>query len=268
MKLTVIGCSGSIPGPDSPASCYLVQAPYEGRTFSLLLDLGPGALGVLQRYLPPDEVDAIAFSHLHPDHCLDLCGFYVSAVYSPSAPHRGIPIFGPADTAARLARAYEVTDPTGTLCEPGPGIAEFFDYRTWATEQQIGPFTLRTAPADHPVEAYSIRVTENIPAGGTLVFSGDTGPTDALIDLATGADLLLAEAVFMDGPSTGSGGLHLTGRQAAEHATRAGVGLLLLTHIPPWHEPEEVFAEATPHFDGPIQLAETGAQFLIGEETR
>ena len=41
MRLTVIGCSGSFPGPDSPASCYLIQAPYEGRTFSIVLDLGP-----------------------------------------------------------------------------------------------------------------------------------------------------------------------------------------------------------------------------------
>ena len=86
MRLTVIGCSGSMPGPDSPASCYLVQAPYEGRTFSLLLDLGPGALGLLYRYLDPRRVDAFALSHLHPDHCLDLCAYYVLARYSPTAP--------------------------------------------------------------------------------------------------------------------------------------------------------------------------------------
>ena len=65
MKLTIVGCSGSLSGPDSAASSYLVQAPYQDRTFSLLLDFGPGAMGALYRYLDPRELDAIALSHLH-----------------------------------------------------------------------------------------------------------------------------------------------------------------------------------------------------------
>ncbi len=74
MELTVIGNSGSFPGPASPASCYLVSAAYEGRTWRILLDLGSGALGALQRYTDALAIDAVLFSHLHPDHCLDLCG--------------------------------------------------------------------------------------------------------------------------------------------------------------------------------------------------
>jgi ribonuclease BN (tRNA processing enzyme) len=86
MKLTVVGCSGSLSGPDSPASSYLVQAPYENRTFSLLLDCGPGAMGALYRYLDPREIDAIGLSHLHADHCLDLTGYHVAACYSHLCP--------------------------------------------------------------------------------------------------------------------------------------------------------------------------------------
>jgi ribonuclease BN (tRNA processing enzyme) len=41
MRLTVVGCSGSMPGPHSPASCYLLEA--DG--FRLVVDLGSGALG-------------------------------------------------------------------------------------------------------------------------------------------------------------------------------------------------------------------------------
>ena len=78
MQLTIVGASGSVSGPLSPASCYLVQAPFEGRTFSLLLDLGPGSFGALYRYLDPAQLDAVAISHLHPDHCVDLCGLYVA----------------------------------------------------------------------------------------------------------------------------------------------------------------------------------------------
>ena len=72
MRLTVIGASGSYPGPDSPASCYLLEAEYEGRPWRLLVDMGSGALGVLHRYVDPASVEAVLLSHLHADHCLDL----------------------------------------------------------------------------------------------------------------------------------------------------------------------------------------------------
>ena len=75
MRLTVIGCSGSFAGPLSPASSYLVRADdATGRTWNLLLDLGNGALGALQRHLDLAALDAVAISHLHPDHCSDLLG--------------------------------------------------------------------------------------------------------------------------------------------------------------------------------------------------
>ena len=90
MRLTVVGCSGSYPGPDSPASCYLLEAEHDdgtgSRTWRVLLDLGSGALGALQRYADPLAVDAVLLSHLHADHCLDLCGYYVLRKYHPSGP--------------------------------------------------------------------------------------------------------------------------------------------------------------------------------------
>jgi ribonuclease BN (tRNA processing enzyme) len=116
---------------------------------------------------------------------------------------------------------------------------------------------------EHPVEAYAVRVAENVPDGGTLVFSGDTGPCRALVDLARGADLLLAEAAFLEQPEN-LPGLHLTGREAATAAQEAAVGQLVLTHIPPWNDPDAVLAEAVPHFDGPVALAISGAAWTIG----
>ena len=55
MRLTVVGCSGSFPGPESAASCYLLEA--DG--FRLVIDMGNGSLGALQRYAPLFGVDAI-----------------------------------------------------------------------------------------------------------------------------------------------------------------------------------------------------------------
>ncbi len=247
MRLTVVGCSGSLPGPDAAASCYLVEAPYEGRTFRLLLDLGSGALGPLQRFTPLESIDAVALSHLHPDHCLDLCGFYVFRKFRPDGPLGPLPVYGPEGTAQRIARAYE---PGGE-----PSMQAHFDFRTYPSERfDVGPFTVQTVPVDHPPPAVALRLTAN---GRTFVYSGDTGPCDALVELATQCDLLLIEAAFLDGPGKPEH-LHLTGRQAAEAAAKAGASTVVLTHIPPWYDPDDVLAEAKPHFSGPIELARPG----------
>jgi ribonuclease BN (tRNA processing enzyme) len=263
VELTVVGSSGSVSGPDSPASSYLVRAPFRGGTFALVLDLGPGAMGALYRYLDPREVGAVALSHLHPDHCLDVCAFYVAARYSPTAPWPAIPLLGPRGTRERLLAAYTAPGEDPVEDEVGPGIGRHFAYQTWAPTQRVGPFRLDTARVDHPVETYAVRVSEEVPDGGSLVFSGDTAPCEALVQLATGADLLLAEASFRDVPGNPPG-LHLNAREAAEAARRAGVGSLVLTHVPPWHDRDEVLAEARPHFDGPVALAAPGAAWTIG----
>ena len=113
MKLTVIGASGSFPGPGSPASCYLVTAQgvaedgVTPRTWRILLDLGNGSLGVLQRYIELEELDGILLSHLHPDHCMDLCGMHVAIRWNPEGWHRDrMPVYGPSATADRIAEAY------------------------------------------------------------------------------------------------------------------------------------------------------------------
>jgi ribonuclease BN (tRNA processing enzyme) len=263
MKLTIVGCSGSLSGPESAASSYLVQAPYQDRIFSLLLDCGPGAMGALYRYLDPREVDAIALSHLHADHCLDLCGYYVAALYSPNAPWPRCPVYAPANAASRIAQAYEVPNGDSGASELGPSIAEHFDWRIWQPSQRIGPFTVRTVRVNHPVEAYAIRVQEDNPRGGAMVYSGDTGLSEALVQLANGVDLLLVESAFLDHPDNPHG-MHLSGAQAAAIGQDAGVAAIVLTHIPPWHEPDRVLAEATPHFDGPVSLAKPGAVWDIG----
>ncbi len=262
MQLTIVGASGSVSGPSSPASCYLLQAPWQGRSFSLLLDLGPGAFGHLYRYLDPAEVDAVALSHLHPDHCMDLCALYVAGRYAPTAPWPRIPLFGPPGTPERLRRAYEVTG----AAEPGLGIAEWFDHRRWQGEQAIGPFTVRTARVPHPVEAYAIKVTEDGGGRGSLLFTGDTGPAPVLGELAAGVDLLLSEAAFLCGADNPPD-LHLTGADAGRLAERAAAELLVLTHIPPWHDPEQVLAEAREVTARPIELAVPGARWTVGGTT-
>ncbi len=252
MKLTIIGCSGSYPGPDSAASCYLLEAPHEGRPYRLLLDLGSGALGPLQRYCDPRDLGAVILSHLHPDHCLDMCGLYVLLRYHPGGHQGRIAVCGPAGAADRLARAYDMA--------PEPGMHEQLDFRTFTgAPLRFGPFDVDTAPVQHPVEAYAVRVRHGT---RTLVYSGDSGPCPGLVQLARGADVLLAEASFVESDDNPDD-LHLTGRQAAEHATAAGVGRLLLTHVPPWTDPDRVRADADSVGGVPFELVEAGATYEI-----
>jgi len=243
MRLTVIGCAGSYPGPDSPASCYLVE--HEGH--SVVLDMGNGSFGPLQRHVDVLNVDAVVLSHLHADHCLDLTSYYVWRRYRPEGPAHAIPVFGPTGSADRLARAYDLPHT--------PGMHGEFLFRDHAEVTEVGPFRITTAPAAHPVEAYGIRVE----AGGrALVFSGDTGPTDALVGLAHGADLALFEASFLSRYEDLPPDLHLTAAQAADHATRAGVSRLVLTHLVPWTPRDETREEAAAVYDGQLELASSG----------
>ncbi len=252
MRLTVVGCSGSFPGPASPASCYLVEAAYEGGTFSLVLDLGSGALGYLQRYVALESVDAVILSHLHADHCLDMCSFYVVRKYNPSGPMQVLPVYGPEGTGDRIARAYDLPS--------GAAMSNQFDFRGLPDQTfALGPFEVSVALVDHPVAAYAIKLVD---AGRTLVYSGDTALCTSLEQFAEGADVLLAEASFLDA-SDNPGHLHMTGKEAASVAQRAQVRELVLTHIPPWHSPEDVLAEAAPHFAGLTSLARQGGVFEI-----
>lgn len=247
-----MGCSGSYPGPDSPASCYLVRAEDEaGRTWRILLDLGSGALGALQRYDDPLRVDAVFLSHLHADHCLDLCGYYVLRRYHPAGPRPRIPVYGPEGIAARMARAYDLP--------PEPGMTGEFDFVEYAGPVQVGPFRVEPLRVAHPGESFALRVS----AGGrTLAYSGDTGPCAGLRATAADAHLFLAEASFAEGDPNPPD-VHLTGAQAGTMASQARAGRLLLTHVPPWHDPQAALKQARTAYDGPLELAVPGGRYAV-----
>ena len=253
MKLTVIGCAGSFAGPDSPASCYLLEAPHEGGTYRLLIDLGSGAFGPLQRHSTIRDIDAIALSHLHADHCFDMSGFYVVSRYHPEGAFERIPVHAPDGAGDFLVSAYGEEERAGMHAQ--------FDFSPWqdGATLQLGPFSLTSALVNHPVPAYAFRVET---ATHSLVYSGDTGPTEALAGLVDGADLFLCEASFVESGDNPPN-LHLTGAEAGEYASRGGVGRLLVTHIPSWTDPAEVEADVKSTWDGPYELVTAGATYQL-----
>ncbi len=251
MRVTIVGCSGSYPGRDSPASCYLVEADEAGKTWRFLLDCGNGAIGALHRYANPLAIDGVLISHLHADHCLDLCGYYVMRKYHPSGHQPRIPVWGPTGTADRMARAYDLP--------LDPGMHEEFDFTEYDGPMQVGPLTVTPVPVVHPVEAYALRVEVG---GRVLAYTGDTSVCPGLDDVAASAHLLLAEASFCEADENPPG-VHLTGRESGDLARRNQVDRLVLTHIPPWHDPGIALREARSTYAGPLSLAVPGAVHVV-----
>lgn len=252
MLLTILGCSGSVPGPNRAASGYLLEA--DGHR--LVLDLGNGTLAVLQTHCDPFAVDAVLFSHLHADHCADFTALTVWRRHHPDPPvdprlHR-LAVYAPADAPARFVAAYAADERE----RREEDLSDVFDFRV-VTEGtfEIGPFEVTALRVPHPCEAYAYRLTSG---GRTLTFTGDTGPCPNLVGLAEGSDVLLSEATWTHSERNPPD-LHLSGLDAGRLARDARVGRLLLTHIAPVIDPLAVLSEAESVYPGAIEVVEQGA---------
>src|SRR5512144_686300 len=127
MRLTVLGCAGSFPGPEAPCSAYLIEA--EG--FRLMLDFGTGSLSTLQRFAGLYTVDAIVLSHLHGDHIFDACSYVVARRYAPHGPLPVLPVWAPEGASERLGAVYGESR----------ALDDVYDFRTLRNGTfAVGPF--------------------------------------------------------------------------------------------------------------------------------
>lgn len=256
VKITVLGCSGSVPGPDRSTSGYLVEA--DGAR--LVLDLGSGTFGKLQTHCSPFDLDAVLLSHLHLDHCADFSALTTYLRAHPEPPYspyeRRLPVFAPAGAPSRLANAHAASrEELDTI-----DLEDVFEFAALRPGKiQIGPFDITIAAMRHICEAYAFRVECE---GRSLVFSGDTAPCTELVELATGVDVLLADAAWRDRGARVDN-LHMSGREAAAIAVEAGVGKLLLTHVLPWTERAGVYGDAVSVFPDRTVLVEQDAVYTV-----
>jgi ribonuclease BN (tRNA processing enzyme) len=233
VRLTVVGCSGSVPGPDSPCSCYLVEQ--DG--YRLLLDLGTGAAGPLQRQVPASEVDAVIVSHAHGDHWSDLT--HLGYLRTLADSYRPLPVVGPSDMPEVVWRHPDVF--TASVADPGV--------------RRMGPLEVRLTQVAHG-ECWATRI------GDALCYTADTGPCDEIDELAGGCRVLLAEASGSDADRPLTGG-HLTAGDAGRLASRSGSELLVLTHLRPWQDHTALLAEAAAVAGCPTLLARPGLQLQM-----
>ncbi|MGW0451945.1 cyclic nucleotide-degrading phosphodiesterase [Gordonia sputi] len=251
MRLTVLGCSGSVGGPGAACSGYLLTVPGHR---PVLVDCGPGVMGELQRIVDPNEVDVV-LSHLHADHCVDLPAMLVWRRYAPTPATGLASLYGPTGTALRIGAAS--SEFGGQIDD----ISDTFDVHEWSDNIEItlGGITIEPFRVDHPPATFGLRFTG--PEGQVIAYSGDSGPCDAVIDLAADADIFLCEASWTHAPSERPPHLHMSGIEAGEMATKADAKSLAITHVAPWSDAEAILAEARSTFSGPVGLVRQGQVF-------
>ena len=213
MFLRVVGCSPAWPNPGGIHSGYVVRSGDD----RVLIDCGPGVLARLRAEEGWPAVHAIVISHLHLDHCGDLVPWQWGHLHG-SDHGRGTPeLWLPPGSGPGIAALASRVDDAFAVREYADGVT--FEAAGFA-------FTPR-AVRHYDQPTFGLRVERD---GATLAYSADTGPTDALVELARDADVVLCEAT-LDEPEQGQRG-HLSHGEARAAADAAGAQRLLLTHRP------------------------------------
>lgn len=244
MDITVIGCWGAYPEKNEATSGYLVES--EGS--KILLDCGSGVLSRLQNYCFLEELDAVVLTHAHTDHVADIFSLEFAVLILMQIGKRSKPLDVYVNREARGLLAFSYPDNVRVH---------------WIgadTALTIGTVQLAFSENVHDIPCLAVKLTSR--NGKTLVYSGDTGYCQAIIDFARSADVLLIESSFYDWQAGIMNG-HLTAGEAGRIAALAGAGLTILTHFPHYGELEQLAAEASRQYDGPIRLASCGMQIHL-----
>jgi ribonuclease Z len=281
LTATFLGTGAATPTVDRNVAGLAVQR--EGET--ILFDCGEGNQRQMMRYGVGFSFTEIFFTHYHADHILGVTGLLrTMGLQDRTAP---VTLYGPRGAqrilGAAIALGIERNKFPVEINEVKPGDRlrrEQYDIVVFETEHR--PDTIGFALAEHtrlgrfnPERARELGVPEGplwgrlhkgetivledgrsvAPAdlvgaprrGRTLVYSGDTRPSLAVVEAARGADLLIHEATFgSDELERAKETGHSTAAEAARVAVEAGVRRLVLTHISPRYtrDAPELLAEA------------------------
>jgi ribonuclease BN (tRNA processing enzyme) len=242
LEVVVLGASGTFPKADGACSGFLMMS---GPT-QVWVDAGSGTFSNLQHHTPYQELRALVLSHLHMDHITDLYAFYYALRYSSeSKGPTGFEVYAPGGAEDHLEKLVSTTGPDG--------FGGFFSFQPIKSgdELQIDTLLFRFQETEHPIETMAMRVE----AGGrSLVYTADTAPSEAVVELAKGVDLLIAEAT-MQSPSSSGRPVHMTAEEAGQMARDAGARRLVLTHIAPTLDPSISVEQAKKHFTGEVVAA-------------
>lgn len=253
MRITVLGKSPAWQDAGGACSGYLVEAGDR----CLLLDCGNGVFGKLRAARDFTQVCAVVISHLHADHFIDLVPYAYALTYSHqarAAGHRPALYAPPGarETFRRITGAWQAEE----LIEQAFELHEYDP----AGELELDPMRVRFHEVPHFVRTHAVQIREA--AGASFTYGADCRPNEAIVEFARDSDLLMLEATLEEPEDAGCRG-HLTPAEAGEHARRAGVRRLVLTHMSGDHDASWVQAEAEHAFGGPVELAREGATYTV-----
>jgi ribonuclease BN (tRNA processing enzyme) len=236
MKLTVVGCSPAWPNPGGAQSGYLLEGPGK-----LLLDCGPGVLASLRESYSVNgwpEVDAIAITHFHLDHWGDLVPWVWGTMWGLGRDTKRPELWVPPGGREELA-AF------GTRFGTPDMFAKVFDPMEYVEDEPFTAAGLELTAIRLPhytVKTYGFRVSNET---RTIAYSGDSGPSERLTELAKGADLFLCEATLESGEADGQPRGHLSAEEAVAAFEESGAKRLMLTHRPLELGPVNGFEQAS-----------------------
>jgi ribonuclease BN (tRNA processing enzyme) len=222
LELTVLGCSTAAPHSASAAAGYLVRWD---ETY-VLLDVGQGVIRELQLVLDPKRLSAAIVGHMHADHYLDLAGLRYLYPWGEEAPER-LPLHLPPGGIDRMSAL------ASAISERAGFFEASFDMREYDPDRplRIGDLNVTFLRGRHYVPAWGVVI--EAPDGTRLAYTGDTGPSDRVIEAVAGADLLLVEAALQSSTFDDEERGHLTAEEAIDLAGRAEVAEALLVHYAP-----------------------------------
>lgn len=230
----------------------------------LLLDCGPTIMRQLENTgLTAGDPTHVIISHQHGDHTLGLPMLLLNRVlFWPKRPLLVLampPVLTMLQELTRLA----YPDLSRHLAKTVEFVALNENEGHHVLPKAAG-VSYATAPAQHSVPAWGLRLTFGAPANCSLVYSGDTAPTPAMAELAAGADLLVHDTFFLTPPPEG-----YVGHSAAAHvgaiAAAASVGTLALVHrehTEPTYA-EQYCAAAHAYFGGRVMAPAAGDTFRM-----
>lgn len=244
MDITVIGCWGAYPEKNEATSGYLVEC----KGSKILLDCGSGVLSQLQNHCALEELDAVILSHTHADHIADVYSLEFAILILMQIGRRSRPLDVYVNEAELGGLAFEY-----------PDYVRVHPIRV-GEELRIGHVRLQFSENVHEIPCLAVKLTSH--DGKTLVYSGDTGYCQAIIELSRSADLLIIESSFYDSQAGRMNG-HLTAGEAGKIAALAGVGQTILTHFPHYGDLNQLVTEASRHYTGQIRRAYCGMKINI-----
>lgn len=222
--LRVLGSGTCVPSPSRFPASYFVQAA--GAPGGWLLDCGAATAQRLAQRSETlyQDIDSVFISHLHVDHLGGLLPLLQALDYTPGFTRvKPLWIYG----SPEIHDYVQANLGTYTCFEPDFPLRHVV---LAGGEIARDNWRLATRELNHSKCTTTLGFRFTL-GGHTLVYGADTGPCEALDELARDADLLILEASLA--PDAESHGNHLTLRQAGEIARAAGAGRLLLTHFYP-----------------------------------